>query len=180
MGDFKIIFAGPVGSGKTTAITTLSDEPPVCANQKATDMTGNRKSETIVAMDYGTMSLDGREKIHLYGAPGQEHFDFMWDILTTNGLGLILLLDNTGKDPLNDMAFFLKSFKDYIAETAIAIGITQTDITPLLTMDAYHTKLKALGFNGAIFEVDARNYNDMSYLVQALLFTLDPGLEYSV
>jgi len=178
MNDFKIILAGPVGSGKTTAITTLSDEPPVCTKQKATDMTNSKGSETTVAMDYGTMSLDGYEKIHLYGAPGQDHFDFMWDILTTNGLGLILLLNNTGEDPLNDMVFFLKSYKDYIAETAIAIGITQTDITPLVTIDAYHAKLKELGFKGAIFEVDARSYDDMSCLVQALLFTLDPGLEY--
>ncbi len=28
MNDYKIIFAGPVGSGKTTAIDTLSDEAP--------------------------------------------------------------------------------------------------------------------------------------------------------
>lgn len=179
MNEFKIIFAGPVGSGKTTAITTLSDEPPVCTNQSASDMTRVRKSETTVAMDYGTMTLDTREKIHLYGTPGQERFNFMWDILTTNGLGLILLLDNTRKDPLNDMAFFLESFKDYINKTAVAIGITQTDIVPLIKTDKYQRKLKDLGFKCAIFEVDARNFDDMSYLVQALLFTIDPGLEYT-
>ena len=179
MNDSKIIFAGPVGSGKTTAIATLSDEPPVCTNQSATDMTKTRKSQTTVAMDYGTMSLDAKEKIHLYGTPGQERFNFMWDILTTNGLGLILLLDNTRRDPLNDMSFFVESFKDYINETSIAIGITQTDITPLLTMDRYQQKLKQLGFKSAIFEVDARCFNDMSQLVQALLFSIDPGLEYS-
>ncbi len=179
MNDSKIIFAGPVGSGKTTAISTLSDEPPVCTNQSATDMTKTRKSKTTVAMDYGTMTLDAKEKIHLYGTPGQERFNFMWDILTTNGLGLILLLDNTRRDPLNDMAFFVESFKDYINETSISIGITQTDIAPLLTMDRYQQKLKQLGFKSAIFEVDARSFNDMSQLVQALLFSIDPGLEYS-
>lgn len=179
MNDSKIIFAGPVGSGKTTAIATLSDEPPVCTNQSATDMTKTRKSQTTVAMDYGTMTLDAKEKIHLYGTPGQERFNFMWDILTTNGLGLILLLDNTRRDPLNDMSFFVASFKDYINETSIAIGITQTDIAPLLTMDRYQQKLKQLGFKSAIFEVDARSFNDMSQLVQALLFSIDPGLEYS-
>lgn len=179
MNDSKIIFAGPVGSGKTTAIATLSDEPPVCTNQSATDMTRTRKSQTTVAMDYGTMTLDAKEKIHLYGTPGQERFNFMWDILTTNGLGLILLLDNTRRDPLNDMSFFMESFKDYINETSIAIGITQTDIAPLLTMDRYQQKLKQLGFKSAIFEVDARSFNDMSQLVQALLFSIDPGLEYS-
>ena len=179
MNDFKIIFAGPVGSGKTTAIATLSDEAPVCTNQSASDMTREKKSATTVAMDYGTMSLNGQEKIHLYGTPGQERFNFMWDILTANGLGLVLLLDNTSHDPLNDMTFFLESFKDYINETAVAIGITQTDIAPLLKMDRYQQKLKQLGFNSAIFEVDARSFNDMSHLVQALLFTIDPGLEYS-
>ena len=179
MNDSKIIFAGPVGSGKTTAIATLSDEPPVCTNQSATDMTKTRKSQTTVAMDYGTMTLDAKEKIHLYGTPGQERFNFMWDILTTNGLGLILLLDNTRRDPLNDMSFFVESFKDYINETSIAIGITQTDIAPLLTMDRYQQQLKQLGFKSAIFEVDARDFNDMSQLVQALLFSIDPGLEYS-
>ncbi|VAW55260.1 putative ATP/GTP-binding protein [hydrothermal vent metagenome] len=179
MNDFKIIFTGPVGSGKTTAIATLSDEPPVCTNQDATDITKERKPKTTVAMDYGTMLLDGKEKIHFYGTPGQERFNFMWDILTINGLGLILLLDNTGSDPLNDMEFFLTSFKDYIGESSVAIGITQTDIAPLLTMERYQQKLKDLGFNCAIFEVDARNFNDMSQLVQALLFTIDPGLEYS-
>ena len=179
MNDSKIIFAGPVGSGKTTAIATLSDEPPVCTNQIATDMTKVRKSKTTVAMDYGTMTLDAKEKIHLYGTPGQERFNFMWDILTTNGLGLILLLDNTRRDPLNDMSFFLESFKDYINETSIAIGITQTDIAPLLKMNRYQQKLKQHGFSSAIFEVDARSFNDMSQLVQALLFSIDPGLEYS-
>ncbi len=179
MNDFKIIFSGPVCSGKTTAIATLSDEAPVCTNQIASDETREKKPETTVAMDYGTLSLGRHEKIHLYGTPGQERFDFMWDILTENGLGLVLLLDNTGKDPLNDMVFFLESFKDYIDKTAVAIGITQTDIVPLLTLDPYQEKLKELDFKGAVFEVDARNYNDMSYLVQALLFTIDPGLECS-
>ncbi len=70
MNDYKIIFAGPVGSGKTTAINTLSDKAPVYTNQSASDMTLMRKSKTTVAMDYGTMVLDGVEKIHLYGTPG--------------------------------------------------------------------------------------------------------------
>lgn len=180
MNDVKIIITGPVGSGKTTAITTLSDCAPVSTDQRATDMTQLKKSDTTVAMDYGTMTLDGQEKIHLYGTPGQERFNFMWDILSNNGLGLILLLDNRRKDPMKDMTFFVTSFKDYIMNTAVVIGITQTDVMPLIKKDQYHRKLKDLGCRGAIFEVDARSINDMSYLTQALLFTIDPGLEYSV
>jgi len=180
MNDFKIIFAGPVGSGKTTAIATLSDEPPACTHQNTADIGIEGKSKTTGAMDYGTMSLDENEKIHLYGTPAQERLNSVRDTLTSNGLGLILLLDNTRSDPIQDMGFFLASFKDYINETSVAIGITKTDVAPLLTMDPYHKKLKQLGFNSAIFEVDAHDLNDMSQLVQALLFTIDPGLGYSV
>ncbi|RKZ90665.1 MAG: GTP-binding protein, partial [Gammaproteobacteria bacterium] len=88
MSDYKIIFTGPVGAGKTTAITSISDVPPVGTDASASDMTKKRKGSTTVAMDYGILKLDGGEQIHLYGTPGQERFDFMWEILTTGGLGL--------------------------------------------------------------------------------------------
>ncbi len=87
MAQHKIIFAGPVGAGKTTAIKSLSDIPVMTTDEDATDMTTNRKPQTTVAMDYGLLKLEGGERVHLYGTPGQERFDFMWDILTEGGLG---------------------------------------------------------------------------------------------
>ena len=62
---------------------------PIKTDEAASDMTKTRKAGTTVAMDYGVMHLDDGEKIHLYGTPGQARFDFMWDILTTGGIGLI-------------------------------------------------------------------------------------------
>ena len=91
----KIIFTGPVGAGKTTAIASISDIKPIATDEYASDMTKSRKPQTTVAMDYGLIRLSDNERVHLYGTPGQERFDFMWDILTKGGIGLILLLDNT-------------------------------------------------------------------------------------
>ena len=99
----KIIFTGPVGAGKTTAIGAISDIPTVVTDASASDMTLNRKGYTTVALDYGLLYLDDRTKVHLYGTPGQERFDFMWEILTNGGIGLILLLDNSRANPLKDM-----------------------------------------------------------------------------
>lgn len=177
MSQFKIIFTGPVGAGKTTAISSISDQPPVTTDATATDMTKNRKPSTTVAMDYGILNLPGGEKLHLYGTPGQERFDFMWDILTQGGIGLILLLDNTRANPFQDMTFFLNAFKNFIGETKLAIGITQVDICSSPTIDEYHKELQKDGFNTPVFSVDARVRNDVSLLVQSLLFSLDPGLE---
>ncbi|WP_411727826.1 GTP-binding protein [Methyloglobulus sp.] len=176
MTQFKIIFTGPVGAGKTTAIHSISDIPPVKTDASASDMTKSRKSATTVAMDYGIMNLEDGEKIHLYGTPGQERFDFMWDILVNGGIGLVLLLDNTRADPFKDMWFFLESFKKFIAETNVAIGITQMDISNKPTIADYHAQLKVSDLKPPIFAVDARVKNDVSLLVQSLLYSLDPGL----
>lgn len=177
MSQYKIIFTGPVGAGKTTAIESISDVPPIKTDAAASDMTKSRKAATTVAMDYGVMNLAGGEKIHLYGTPGQERFDFMWDILTIGGIGLILLLDNTRADPFQDMKFFLDSFSKFIADTNVAIGVTQMDLSNKPTIEEYHIQLQGIGLRTPVFSVDARVKNDVSLLVQALLYSLDPGLE---
>src|SRR5512139_2881292 len=112
----KLIFAGPVGVGKTTAIAAISDIPPVSTDVAAT-----------VAMDYGFFTLDDGQYIHLYGTPGQERFDFMWEILTEGGLGLILMVDATRSDPIADMTFYLDRFAKFINVTGAVIGLNRNN-----------------------------------------------------
>lgn len=177
MSNYKIIFTGPVGAGKTTAISAVSDIPVIMTDEVASDMTRGRKKSTTVAMDYGVMDLGSGERVHLYGTPGQERFNFMWDILTEGGLGLILMIDNTRKDPLRDLHFFLKAFKNFINRTAVVIGVTRMDINNKPGLDAYHQELAANHSSQLpLFEVDARRHTDVSMLVQTLLYSLDPGL----
>ena len=172
----KIIFTGPVGSGKTTAIQSLSDTDIVMTDATASDFAGNRKATTTVAMDFGVMQLNSQERIHLYGTPGQERFDFMWEILTEGGLGLVLLLDNTRGDPFKDMRFFVDAFRPFIDRTTLVIGVTRTDLKETPYLEDYHAAMERTGLRAPIFEVDARSRDDVSLLVQALLYNLDPGL----
>lgn len=174
--NHKIIFTGPVGAGKTTAIATLSDILPVSTDEVASDITRSQKAETTVAMDYGVMNLDAGERLHLFGTPGQERFDFMWDILVEGGVGLVLLINNSAKDPFRDLHFFLDAFEKFIDETRVVIGITRMDEDQHPTIDDYHLQLKETKHRIPIFEVDARERRDVALLVEALLYTLDPGL----
>ena len=176
MSNYKIVFTGPVGAGKTTAITSISDFAPLKTDANASDMTREIKDTTTVALDYGTVRLDGGECIHLYGTPGQQRFDFMWDILVTGGIGLILLLDNTRADPFADLKFFLTQFSEFVNKTQVAVGITQMDLRSSPSIDDYHRQARTLGLNLPIFEVDARKKQDVAMLIKALLYSLDPGL----
>jgi signal recognition particle receptor subunit beta len=180
MAQHKIIFAGPVGAGKTTAIGSISDVPIVTTDEAASDMTTDRKPNTTVAMDYGLMKLDGSDRVHLYGTPGQERFDFMWDILTEGGLGLVLLLDNTRGNPFNDMSFYVGAFREFIDQTRLVVGVTRMDEQREPGLDRYNAHLKTLGLKAPVFEVDARERRDVAILVQALLYSLDPGIADSV
>ena len=120
----KIIFSGTVGAGKSTAINALSDIPPVSTEALASDDTAKLKKTTTVAMDYGVLNLPDGEKVMLYGTPGQERFSFMWDILSEGGIGLVLLINNANTDPLSDLKGYLGAFKDFIAGTAVTVGVT--------------------------------------------------------
>lgn len=177
MVESKIIFTGPVGVGKTTAISAISDEPPIKTDAAASDMTLARKGHTTVAMDYGVIYLDEDTKVHLYGTPGQERFDFMWEILSTGALGLVLMLDNARPAPFKDLEFFLDAFKDLLSYAPVVIGVTKMDLKATPAISEYQKFLAERKLNIPVFEVDGREPNDIKHLVVALLFSIDPGLE---
>lgn len=173
MKKYKIIFTGPVGAGKTTAIASISDKPPVSTNEAASDMTSSRKSQTTVAMDYGIKYLDNGDILHLYGTPGQERFNFMWDILTKGGLGLMLLIDNRRENPFGDLAFYLNAFKEFVDVTGVAVGIVGMDVKAKPTLKDYHQELSRIGYGSLpLFEVDARKKHDVSIMLEALLYSI--------
>jgi small GTP-binding protein len=181
--DGKIIFTGPVGAGKTTAIVALSDIKPITTDAAASDMTVSKKANTTVAMDYGVMKLNDNSKIRLYGTPGQERFDFMWDILTVGGLGLVLMLDNSNNNPERDLNFFIKSFSDFIKKVPIIVVVTKMDLKDGLSIRDYsqmtNKSLKEHGIRmpcPPVFAIDGRKKEDIKTLVMALLFSIDPGI----
>ncbi|MBP7567928.1 MAG: GTP-binding protein, partial [Burkholderiaceae bacterium] len=64
---YKLVFAGPVGAGKTTAIQSLSDIEVVRTEANASDDVKTLKKTTTVAMDYGLMKLASGDQVRLYG-----------------------------------------------------------------------------------------------------------------
>ncbi len=172
LGEHKIIFTGPVGAGKTAAISCLSDTPVVGTDVAATDETMAKKDLTTVAMDYGYIELEEGELIHLYGTPGQERFDFMWDILCQGGMGLILLVDATSPDPAGDCEFFLSAFDEFIQKTGAVIGITRSDLSENSKYEEVQDVIMAKGYPIPVLEIDARSEDDVKELVFSLMAVL--------
>lgn len=174
--DWNILFLGPVGAGKTQAIRTMSDIDVVSTEADATDDTARVKRETTVAMDVGVMHLaGGQDKVVLYGAPGQDRFDFMWEILLAQVRGLVLLVDHSGKDPVADLGHYVDQLRRLSdgKPRPLVVGVTHTDLAPEMSLDRYRGYLRdrAADMGGEtipVFRADARIHREVNGLLLAL------------
>ena len=58
----------------------------------------------------------------------------------------------------------------------MVVGITRMELGKGLKLEEYRDVLTGFDLNIPVFEVDARQHDDVMMLVQALLYSLDPGL----
>jgi small GTP-binding protein len=107
----KIVVTGPFSAGKTTLIRTISEITVLSTEKDITDSTKSRKAETTVAMDFGRITIDRDLVLYLFGTPGQDRFDFMWEILGEGMLGYILLVDASRQDSLDEAVGILAAFR---------------------------------------------------------------------
>ena len=177
-GDAKIVFTGPMGAGKTTAIRAISDAPPVATEVANTEQTRVAKETTTVAMDYGQMILEDGTAVGLYGTPGQERFSFMWEILAQGALGTILLVDATTATALDDVKMYARAFQGFNPAQPLVIGVGRVAPNSGLQVDQCTQALAASSVVAPVFSVDVRNKEDVLFLIQTLLCMVEvQGLE---
>lgn len=172
MKSYKVIVTGPVGAGKTTAVQAVTDTAPVSTDTAVSDMTRCRKASTTVAMDYGVLHLEDKT-IHIYGTPGQERFDFMWDILISKGDALILLLDHSRNNPYRDMQHYAEYFAKFIRPHNTIIGITHYDQKEPRAIEIYRQWANELNITSLVFFIDARAKQDIVFLITQVLEILN-------
>jgi serine/threonine protein kinase len=178
--DYKVIVLGAPGAGKTSALMTLSDMPPTSVGEHTSGGLGKPLATASVPLEYGLIKLSDSESVRLYSASGREPLELPWDSLKQGLIGVILLLDDSAEQPLREMDRFLRELDRCPWEIKIAMGITHVDTSSQPVVPRYHHHLVARNrcrqANPPIFEVDPRSRRDVSLLMQALLYCVDPGI----
>ena len=170
--QYKIVFAGSMGAGKTEAIRSLSDIPVLSTEALNTEQERHSKLETTVGIDYGEVTLEDGLKIGLYGTPGQSRFDFIWPVICQGAIGAIILIDHNVENPLTEIESYLETFQNYTDN--IAIGITHTDeIKNNQDTSIYKDWLIQQDLYSPLFFIDSRKKEDVLLLLEALITSVE-------
>jgi signal recognition particle receptor subunit beta len=174
MAEHVILFAGPMGAGKTTAIETLSDIATVTTEAANTERHVVDKATTTVALDYGEITLGPDEKVRLYGVPGQKRFDFMWTILKERAKGLVLLVNNDSPDAVAVAVDYLSNFSELVESGCAVVGVSRRDVARYPSTDDYADAIAAAhpGAMIPVFTVDPRDPAQMITVLLSLIANL--------
>jgi small GTP-binding protein len=128
----KIVVTGAYAAGKTSFIRTISDIEIVSTEHEVTDALERQlKSETTVALDFGTITINDEVTLYLFGTPGQERFDFMWDVLSVGCIGYIVLVDSCRPSHLAETQRLMAHFARITSTPCVVAANKQDDPTAL-------------------------------------------------
>jgi len=168
MSPLKVLITGAVGAGKTTLVTTLSEIEPLTTDVDSDEEIG--KDQTTVGLDYGRMTAGGRH-VRLFGTPGQDRFDYMWQILGEGIDGMIVLVHAGHDAAQSDTQRLLRTLRaNGAARVPFVVGITHSDESNA------SRALRTAPFSqeaAAVLASDVRTPSHSRALVDALLSALD-------
>ena len=166
----KVVVTGPFGAGKTTFIETISEITVLSTERQVSDHTRSMKGQTTVAMDFGRITLAKDLAIYLFGTPGQERFDFMWEILAEGMLGFVLMVDHQREESREEAKRILDFFTN-IAKVPFIVAVNK------VTDDADAAEQQARATLGVPDDVtvvvtDARERDDVKEALLELLYAV--------
>jgi small GTP-binding protein len=171
----KIVVTGPFSAGKTTLIRTISEITVLSTERGITDETRSRKAETTVAMDFGRITIDRDLVLYLFGTPGQERFDFMWEILGEGMLGYVLLIDASRPETYAEALNILGAFRR-MAHVPFVVALNRTDGLDTRGESELRRSLD-LADNVAVVPCDATDKESVKTVLLALLYSVLDEIE---
>jgi signal recognition particle receptor subunit beta len=170
----QVVFAGPFGVGKTTALRLVSDIPVVDTDVASTEITpeaaAQGKVTTTIAFDYGEWGLPGGARVSLFGVPGQDRFEAMWNVAIPASSAIVLWVFGDNVMRLRDCEYWLEALarrrvnaRLVVALTRVAPGQEQAAMAP------YRALVSRFHPQAVVLTADPRSVPDVQQIIQTAL-----------
>ncbi len=170
MQSVKVVITGPFNAGKTTFIKTVSEITVLSTERQVSDVSGEGKGETTVAMDFGRISISDDVVLYLFGTPGQERFSFMWETLSEGMLGFVLLVDASNGDSIRDGKSMIEFFTK-MSDVPFVVAANRADASDEHRLETLRGDL-VLADGVPLLAVDARDKDSVKQVLLGLLYRI--------
>lgn len=146
----KIVVSGGFGTGKTTLVGAISEVRPLFTEAPMTQASEGidtlegveSKSTTTVAMDFGRITLptpgtDPDIVLMLFGTPGQDRFNRIWDDLSHRAGGAVVLVDTRRLEDAFDVVAYFEA-----RQLPFLVAVNLFDHAPRYLLDEVRAALR--------------------------------------
>ena len=182
MSEHKVVFVGPSGAGKTTAIQTII--------QARAEFSGGTVSDNAVphnmlfgAADYELVNLASGQAMHLLGTQGNESCETVKVLMRRGVAAVVVMISNAVHNPLALLREQLLQLGDLPKQTRVVVGLSHMDVKSEPGATVFSRELhKFQVFEGVeqnipLLVVDPRDRQDMALLMETALYISDHGPE---
>lgn len=126
----QVVFVGPMGVGKTTAVTALSDVPVVGTDVRQSTLAFSEpvqagKTTTTVGIDYGEWTDPEGRRVALLGTPGQVRFSSARESVTAHRARIVLWVFGQRPDTAFQIGRWLELLGDESVWARTVVALTR-------------------------------------------------------
>lgn len=126
----QVVFVGPMGVGKTTAVTALSDVPVVGTDVRqstlsSTEVPQGGKTTTSVGIDYGEWTDPAGRRVALLGTPGQVRFSSARESVAAHRARIVLWVFGQRPDAAFQIGRWLELLGDESVWARTVVSLTR-------------------------------------------------------
>jgi hypothetical protein len=171
--EHQVVFVGPFGVGKSTALRAISDIPVVNTDVVSHEVDARAlvegKTTTTAGFDYGEWRFPDGTRVALMGVPGQTRFEAMWDILLPRSSAIVLWLFGDRDPDRLECRRWLEALAKRKALSRLAVAITRVDNPDDVALDPWRDLVAEYHPLAPVMTADPRRNSDV---MQAITMAL--------
>jgi hypothetical protein len=174
METLKIVITGTYAAGKTSFIRAISEIDPVDTDVSTTVASERElKQNTTVALDFGIITVSEEVRLYLFGTPGQDRFNFMWEILSQGCIGYIVLVDSCRPAHFAEARLLIERFAEITSAPFVVAASKQDD--PAALPVSYMRRRLGLPLSVPVIPCTTVDKESVKQVLLTLLERVDEG-----